>query len=78
MKKVDTYTTIEEAQARAIEMGGTGYHEHLFNGSTVFMPFATHAEYEAAKNNRLDEFYAEQRREAGYNEPIDYNSIETK
>jgi len=75
---VDTYTTIAEAQARAIEMGGTGYHEHLFNGGTVYMPFATHAEYEAAKNNRLDEFYAEQRREAGYNEPIDYNSIETK
>ena len=75
---VDTYTTIEEAQARAIEMGGTGYHEHLFNGSTVFMPFVSHAEYEAAKNNRLDEFYAAQNREAGYNEPIDYNSIETK
>lgn len=75
---VDTYTTIEEAQARAIEMGGSGYHEHLFNGSTVYMPFATHAEYEAAKNNRLDEFYAAQRREAGDNEPIDYNAIETK
>ena len=75
---VDTYTTIEEAQARAIEMGGTGYHEHLFNGSTVFMPFVSHAEYEAAKNNRLDEFYAAQRREAGNNEPIDYNAIETK
>ena len=75
---VDTYTTIEEAQARAIEMGGAGYHEHLFNGSTVYMPFATHAEYEAAKNNRLDEFYAAQRREAGNNEEIDYNAIETK
>lgn len=75
---VDTYTTIEEAQARSIEMGGSGYHEHLFNGSTVYMPFATHAEYEAAKNNRLDEFYAAQRREAGNNEPIDYNAIETK
>ena len=75
---VDTYTTIAEAQARAIDMGGSGYHEHLFNGSTVYMPFATHAEYEAAKNNRLDEFYAAQRREAGNNEQIDYNAIETK
>jgi HK97 family phage portal protein len=75
---VDTYTTIAEAQTRAIEMGGSGYHEHLFNGSTVFMPFVSHAEYEAAKNNRLDEFYAAQRREAGNNEEIDYNSIETK
>jgi HK97 family phage portal protein len=75
---VDTYTTIEEAQARAIEMGGTGYHEHLFNGSTVFMPFVSHAEYEAAKNNRLDEYYATQRRESGGFEPIDYDSMETK
>ena len=75
---VDTYTTIAEAQARAIEMGGSGYHEHMFNGSTVYMPFATHAEYEAAKNNRLEEFYAAQRQEQGFNEQIDFNSIETK
>lgn len=75
---VDTYTTIEEAQARAIEMGGTGYHEHLFNGSTVYMPFVTHAEYEAAKNNRLDEFYAAQMRESGNNEEVDLDSMEYK
>ena len=42
------------------------------------MPFATHAEYEAAKNNRLDEFYAAQRREAGDNEEIDLDSMEYK
>ena len=75
---VDTFTTIEEAIARAEEMGGTGYHEHLFNGSTVFMPFATHAEYEAAKNNRLDEYYAAQREMNGYNEPVDLDALELK
>ena len=60
LNTVDTFTTIEEAEARAREMGGSGHHEHLFQGTRVFMPFKTHAEYEAAKNNRLDEFYAAQ------------------
>jgi HK97 family phage portal protein len=78
LNTVDTFTTISEAQARAVEMGGSGYHEHLFNGSTVFMPFVTHAEYEAAKNNRLDDYYASQRQEQGFNDQVDLNSIETK
>lgn len=78
LNTTDTYTTIEEAKQRAIEMGGSGYHPHLFNGSTVFMPFDSHEEYEAAKNNRLEEYYTSQRQEQGFNEPIDYNSIETK
>ena len=53
--EIDTYTTIEEAQDRAIEMGGSGHHEHSLNGSTVFMPFASHAEYIAAeKNKKID------------------------
>lgn len=55
----DVYTTISEARARAIEMGGEGYHEHLHDGNTVFMPFETHEEYEAAKENRLDQYYAD-------------------
>lgn len=55
----DTYTTVREARERSIEMGGTGtYHEHLMDGNTVFMPFETHEEYEAALENRLDEYYA--------------------
>ncbi len=54
----DVYTTIREAKERCIEMGGDGsYHEHLFDGFTVYMPFKTHEEYEAAKENRLDEYY---------------------
>lgn len=55
----DTFTTIAEARARASEMGGEGYHEHIFDGFTVYMPFETHEEYEAAKDNRLDEYYGE-------------------
>lgn len=53
----DMFTTIEEAKERCIQMGGDGsYHSHQFNGNTVFMPFETHEEYEAAKNGKLDDY----------------------
>jgi HK97 family phage portal protein len=44
----DVYTTEEEAQERAEELGGSGTHQHTFDGETVYMPFDTHAEYETA------------------------------
>lgn len=44
----DVYTTEDEAIARAIELGGDGYHEHEFDGEVVYMPFETHQEYEDA------------------------------
>ena len=55
----DVYTTIAEARARAEQMGGSGYHEHIFDGYTVYMPFETHEEYEAAKDGKLAEYYAD-------------------
>lgn len=43
----DEYATAAEAQARAVALGGSGYHSHVSEeGVEVFMPFATHAEYE--------------------------------
>ena len=43
----DEYATAELANARAVELGGSGYHSHVSEeGVEVFMPFATHAEYE--------------------------------
>ena len=48
----DVYTTRDEAEARAREMGGEGSHTHP--GATwgvdgeVYMPFETHEEYDAA------------------------------
>ena len=45
---VDYFTTIEEAQERAEELGGSGYHELEVEGETVYMPFDSHADYEAA------------------------------
>ena len=54
----DVYTTIQEAEERAVQMGGEpSHHQHNFDGTTVFMPFKTHEEYEAAKEGRLDEYY---------------------
>ena len=45
----DVYTTIDEAEARAEELGGKpSHHEHEFDGEVVYMPFESHDEYEQA------------------------------
>ena len=56
---VEEYATQEEAEQRAEQLGGSGFHQHTDDGVTVFMPFRTHAEYEAvlvgADNNQTYE-----------------------
>jgi len=47
----DVYTTQEEAEDRAEELGGSGSHTHQFDGEDVYMPFDTHEEYEEAVEN---------------------------
>ena len=47
----DVYTTQEEAEDRAEELGGSGSHVHQFDGDDVYMPFDTHEEYEEAIEN---------------------------
>jgi len=42
------YTTIEEAEEIAKEMGGEGHHEHTLDGVTYYMPFSSHDEIKAA------------------------------
>lgn len=42
----DEYSTQQQAEARAAELGGSGYHQHEQDGVVYYMPFATHAEYE--------------------------------
>jgi|TARA_R100001463_G_scaffold55856_3_gene107668 HK97 family phage portal protein len=44
---VDTFTTEEEAQERAEEIGCAGIHSHTEDGQTVYMPCETHEEYES-------------------------------
>jgi HK97 family phage portal protein len=47
----DVFSTQEAAEARASQLGGEGFHSHMTEaGETIFMPFATHEEYEAAIN----------------------------
>ena len=42
------YSQLLTKEARAVELGGTGHHEHSFDGEVVYMPFDSHEEYEAA------------------------------
>jgi HK97 family phage portal protein len=51
----DYFTTREEAEERANELGGSGSHEVNVNGDVLYMPFDSHEEYEEAmKNNKAE------------------------
>lgn len=46
---IQEYATEAEAESVAVSMGGSGTHSHeKADGSVVYMPFATHDEYDAA------------------------------
>ena len=49
----DVFTTIEEAEARSIELGCRGYHAHTEGETTVFMPCQSHSDYEEATGEEL-------------------------
>lgn len=59
--EVEEYATQAEAEQRARELGGSGFHSHTEeDGTTVYMPFATHEQYEAAMElNNPDVDYIE-------------------
>jgi len=45
--EAEEYTTAEQAEARAVELGGSGFHSHTTeDGTTIYMPFTTHEEYD--------------------------------
>ena len=47
----ETYTTQAEAEARAVQLGGSGSHSHTQeDGTVIYMPFNTHRQYELALN----------------------------
>ena len=53
---VEEYATADEAEARAESLGGSGFHSHTRDdGTTVFMPFNTHQQYEAAVGVDVDD-----------------------
>lgn len=58
----EVYNTREEADARARELGGSGFHSHTQeDGSIIYMPFPTHAQFEAAIGFEGAEFKTEMR-----------------
>ncbi len=44
----EVYATVEQAKARAVELGGSGYHEHEEDGVMIYMPFASHEQLQQA------------------------------
>ena len=44
--RTDVFSTGQEAQQRAEEIGCNGIHTHSENGETIYMPCASHDEYE--------------------------------
>ena len=42
----DVFSTAEEAEERAKDIGCQGFHSHDEDGNTVYMPCATHDQYE--------------------------------
>ena len=48
----DVFTTMQEAEERANELGGNGSHQHTYDGQEVFMPFESHDEYISAIENQ--------------------------
>lgn len=58
----EIFPTAEEATARAIQLGGSGFHSHTQeDGSIIYMPFPTHSQYESAIGFTEDEFKNEMR-----------------
>ena len=50
----DVFTTIQEAEERANQLGGNGSHQHTYDGQEVFMPFESHDEYLNAVENQKE------------------------
>lgn len=49
------FSTIEEAEEMAKEMGGEGHHEHTLDGVTYYMPFNSHDEIKEAMEAEMME-----------------------
>lgn len=49
----DVYTTIEEAEERADQIGCTGTHSHETEDGIIYMPCASHADYERLVGEEL-------------------------
>lgn len=55
----DVFTTQEEAEERATEIGCVGTHSHDENGNIVYMPCASHEDYVSATGNEVKDIEVE-------------------
>jgi len=58
----DVFTTEQEAEERARELGGSGSHSHSWDGEEVFMPFESHDEYNEAVADEKTHYDEEEER----------------
>ena len=49
----ESYNSQEEAEQKAVELGGSGFHSHQEGENTIYMPFATHEQYNRAMQTAL-------------------------
>lgn len=62
----EEYATPELAEARAAQLGGSGYHSHMLeDGTEVYMPFASHEEMLMALNSEESDDEGEDEAEYG-------------
>ena len=60
----EEFNTPEAAEARAIEMGGSGFHSHAGeDGNPIYMPFTSHAEFERITGKAEDAEFKEEMRD---------------
>lgn len=64
--RTDVFTTVEEAEARAEEIGCEGIHSHDMDGTTVYMPCNSHDDYTEATGEELASYHDEEEEEMGY------------
>ncbi len=62
--RTDVFDNPGEANARAQEIGCTGLHSHEENGRNIFMPCATHEDYERLTGTTVKPGYHEQEEKA--------------
>lgn len=53
-ESAEVYPTQAEAEARAAELGGSGYHSHDEDGVVIYMPFPDHEQLRAALMAQMD------------------------
>lgn len=65
----DVFTTRGEAEDRAEELGGRGFHRHQFDGEDVYMPFESHEQYERAIERQKEYHNMDEDDKYHYGEP---------